>query len=230
VIRITRSQPAPESLAEQKGLASGKYNCGDVVDRLKADFKNKCYLCKESSISAIEVDHLQPHGENCDLKFDWNNLFFSCQHCNGTKWTTWPVLDCTDHSLPVLSLLRYIFRVSGDLRAEVVVEATSGDAATVNTAHVLSQIFDGRTPTRAVEAVNILEKVQVQCRSFFRIVTYLAAGKGSDDERSEWCDRISRELAPERSFVAVRAWEVIRHEELASRFRQELERLGYVFE
>lgn len=34
-----------------------------------------------------QVEHLKPHfnGKYMERKFDWNNLFWSCGHCNGVK-------------------------------------------------------------------------------------------------------------------------------------------------
>jgi hypothetical protein len=231
VIRVTRSQPAPASLAEQKLLKAGRYNSEDVVERLQADFRNKCYLCEESKISVIQIDHLQPPGENRDLRFDWNNLFYSCGHCNGTKSDTfWPMLDCTDPAVPVLSLLRYAFEVEDkELRARVDVTATGNNDAAGRTAALLQQIHGGQSSTRGLEAANIVDKIQRQCRSFFRVVRDLAATKGSAEDRTRWRKRIARELAPETSFTAIRAWYVLSRLP-AEEFRPELERLGYAFE
>jgi len=197
------------------------------MERLRADFYNKCYLCGEAKISSIEVDHLQPHGDDRDLKFDWNNLFYSCRHCNGTKGITWPVLDCTDPAVPVLSRLRYRYRAL-KLRAVVEVEATTEDVATRNTADLLNRIYNGRSNNRRLEAENILEKMQGQCRRFFATVGDYAAGKGTQEERSVWRDRISRDLSPTSSFSALRAWAVIRHGKLVEEFQNELVRLGFL--
>jgi hypothetical protein len=224
VIRVTRSQPAPASLAKQKS-----WRTEEVVARLRADFRNKCYLCEEPKISKVEVDHLHPPGDDRDLEFHWNNLFYCCGHCNGTKSDTfWPVLDCTDHAVPVLSLLRYSYEVREDLRAAVVVESSSEDLPARTTAALLTKIFDGRSPTRGVESANIVEKMLEQSRNFFRVVRDLATGNGSEKERARWHKRISRELAPETGFTAIRAWQVIERG-LADEFRTELERLGYAF-
>jgi hypothetical protein len=228
VIRVTRSQPAPESLAEQKRLASGKYNCNDVVQRLKIDFCNKCYLCEESRISKFEIDHLHPHGGDKELKFDWNNLFYCCGHCNGTKSTIWPILDCSDQSVSVLSRLRYRYQQVEVLIASVMVESVDSDEATVNTATVMTRIFNGESSNRRVEAANILEKIAEQCSGFFRVVRDLAAGKGSIQDRTRWRNRISRGLSPDTSFTAIRAWQVV-DRGLAEEFRTELERLGFSF-
>ena len=60
-------------------------------------FHGKCYICEnKEGISSFQIEHLKPHRENADLKYDWNNLFWSCAHCNNiinAKYDT--ILDCS---------------------------------------------------------------------------------------------------------------------------------------
>lgn len=87
MVKIERSFPAPESLAIESQKASGSYAKKDVVDRLKEDFHNKCYICEIDNLQDPEVEHLLPqkNGRYPERKFDWNNLFWSCGHCNKVK-------------------------------------------------------------------------------------------------------------------------------------------------
>ena len=45
MVKVERSFPAPESLAKEAKKAAGKYDSQDVIERLKKDFHNKCYIC-----------------------------------------------------------------------------------------------------------------------------------------------------------------------------------------
>lgn len=67
--------------------ANGRYDKQDVIERLKHDFHNKCYICEIKDLQDPNVEHLLPHknGKYLDRKFDWNNLYWSCGHCNGVK-------------------------------------------------------------------------------------------------------------------------------------------------
>jgi len=58
----------------------------DVVDQLVKDSHNKCYIC-ENIPSSRGVEHRLPYfgGKDIDRKFDWNNLFLACTHCNTMK-------------------------------------------------------------------------------------------------------------------------------------------------
>lgn len=87
MVKIKRSFPAPESLAVEAKKVSGSYKEEDVVKRLERDFHNKCYICELSNLQDPQVEHLLPHknGKYPERKFDWENLFWSCGHCNEVK-------------------------------------------------------------------------------------------------------------------------------------------------
>lgn len=165
MFNVVRSQPAPASLATEKLKVSGKYNQSDVLERLQQDFCNKCYLCEETAISKVEVDHFLPHlnGTHLDRKFDWNNLFFCCGHCNGTKGGDQDILlDCTSANDDVYNSLRYDF-VSFPKEC-INISAATANIKSDNTAKLLNQIYSGKDPTnftnRVMEAGNIREKIR----------------------------------------------------------------------
>ncbi len=47
----------------------------------------KSYICEIKGLQDPVVEHLLPHknGKYPERKFDWNNLFWCCGHCNGVK-------------------------------------------------------------------------------------------------------------------------------------------------
>lgn len=87
MVKVVRSFPAPESLAEEAKKVNGKCDKPDVIERLKKDFHNKCYICEMKELQDPNVEHLLPHkkGKFLNRKFDWENLFWSCGHCNSVK-------------------------------------------------------------------------------------------------------------------------------------------------
>ena len=87
MIKVERSQPAPASLAKEAKKKNGECNKPDVTKQLKKDFHNKCYICGMDSLQDAVVEHRLPHknGAYPERKFDWNNLFWSCMHCNSVK-------------------------------------------------------------------------------------------------------------------------------------------------
>lgn len=46
MVKIVRSFPVPESLVEEAKKVNGRYDKSDVIERLKKDFHNKCYICE----------------------------------------------------------------------------------------------------------------------------------------------------------------------------------------
>lgn len=87
MVKVERSFPAPASLAEEAQKDSGRYDGPDVVKQLRESFWDKCYICEMASLQDPVIEHLLPHknGKYKDRKFDWNNLFLSCGHCNSVK-------------------------------------------------------------------------------------------------------------------------------------------------
>lgn len=87
MVKITRTFPAPKSLAKEAQKSTGSYSEPDVIRQLKLDFYDKCYICELKNLQDPQVEHLLPHknGAYTKRKFDWENLFWSCGHCNGVK-------------------------------------------------------------------------------------------------------------------------------------------------
>ena len=97
MIKIERTPTPPASLAIEKNKNSGSYRNPDVIALLRRDFHDKCYICELNELQSVEVEHLKPHHGDKELKFDWNNLFYSCAHCNSVKNTPQydnAILDC----------------------------------------------------------------------------------------------------------------------------------------
>lgn len=87
MIKIDRSPVPPPSLAIEAKKPKGVYNRPDVIQLLKEDSNDKCYICELGGLSDPEVEHLRPHhGRKIPERvFDWNNLFYVCPHCNNLK-------------------------------------------------------------------------------------------------------------------------------------------------
>lgn len=51
MVKIERTFPAPASLEIESKKTSGSYSKPDVVERLKKDFHNKCYVDKTGLLS-----------------------------------------------------------------------------------------------------------------------------------------------------------------------------------
>jgi len=166
MVPIKRSQPAPECLDAEADKRSGDYNCGDVLERLVEDGFGKCYICETANLTAIQIEHIQPHQQDKMLKFDWNNLLLSCGHCNNTKSNRYyPILDCTNAADEVDKAISY--RVRSFPKSEVVVEANRVGEKVANTVNLLVDVYTGTTKIKRLEAHN-LRKLLVRELADFR--------------------------------------------------------------
>lgn len=87
MVKIERTPTPPASLAIEAQKKAGSYTCPDVIELLHHDFHGKCYICENKPLTGMQVEHLLPHqGRSIPERiFDWNNLFYSCSHCNSLK-------------------------------------------------------------------------------------------------------------------------------------------------
>ncbi len=209
MIYFEKSQPAPECLAKEKLKASGSYKCGDVVPRLKTDFKNKCYICEEKEISSINVEHFIPHQGNTDLKFDWNNLFFACGHCNNTKLAGVDnILDCTKTN-EVETKIKYEFFNSAFPKEQVIITSLyPSSTKNLNTVELLRLVYCGRTAIKIDESANIRNKVSKEIRKFSDLIRLYFSNDGLFDEaeKEKLKLKIREKLSNSSSFTAFKRW------------------------
>ena len=80
MIRLSKSRlPSNIKIASEQD-----YRKGEVFRTLVDDCHGKCYICEDKP-TTINVEHIIPHRSDPALKFDWNNLFIACGHCNNIK-------------------------------------------------------------------------------------------------------------------------------------------------
>lgn len=143
MVKVERTFPAPKSLAVEAEKANGSYSEPDVIEQLRKDFHNKCYICELKDLRDPQVEHRLPHmnGKYPDRKYDWNNLFRSCSHCNNVKNKRiydQGIIDCCVQDPE--ELLR--FRLKED---DVEVEAIDlKDESDVCTAQLIREVFNLR--------------------------------------------------------------------------------------
>lgn len=145
MIKVKRTNTPPASLSIEKAKRSGRYCLSDVVDLLEGDFKEKCYLCEIKPVYDINIEHLVPHKGNKDLMFDWNNLFYSCPHCNSVKNNSkydGKILDCCQNDPE--KVLYHIFENGHVLVKPVDDECT--DEVVLLTADLITKCFESDNP------------------------------------------------------------------------------------
>lgn len=201
MLYFEKSQPAPDCLAQEKFKANGDYKCGNVLARLKADFKNKCYLCESKAPSTINVEHFKSHQGGKDLKFDWNNLFLSCGHCNNTKLAKFDnILNCTDLSDAVEEKLNYLFNPFPFEQVKITVNAN--DDKTLETQMLLLAIFNGTTTLKEIESDNIRDNLLKEIKDFQEYLINYFNDTNDKDETNRCLIKIKQHLNSASAFTS----------------------------
>ena len=194
MVYFEKSQPAPTCLAIEKAKANGSYNCEDVRVRLQFDFKNKCYICEQSHITNIQTEHFEAHQGNIDKKFDWNNLFFACGHCNNTKLAKYDnILNCTVKTDNVEENLYY--RPIQLPRSRVEIIALEDDIKTQNTRDLLLDIYNGTTPAKIQESENIKLHLSQEIALFYKALLKFEKYKTDLKVQKKYLSKIKNILA-----------------------------------
>lgn len=216
MVYFEKSQPAPACLEVEKAKTNGDYKCGEVLERLYNDFKNKCYLCEQKAPTTINVEHFTAHQGDLNLKFDWNNLFWSCGHCNNTKLALYSdLLNCTVAADAVETALKYEIKPFPKEKAQIT--AQNADPRTGRTRDLLLAIFNGTTPLKTIESSNLREHLLREIKDFQTelIAYYESIGEA---ERQEHRQKIARHLDRSSAFTAFKRWVIRNNEGLYSDF------------
>lgn len=197
---VDRSFPEPQSLKTEKLKVSGKYNSEDVLERLVEDFFNKCYLCEEKEISGINVEHLKPHKGDIDKKFQWENLFLVCPHCNNTKLGNEDeILDCTNPSHKIYDWIEYKFTSFPKTKVEL--KIINNIDIVNNTVTLLDKIYNGSTVNKKFEADNIKKKIMREIQSFENLIFEYVY-----NSKKELVEEIKEKLSRKSAFSAFKRW------------------------
>ncbi len=170
MVKVERSFPAPKSLELEKIKVNGSYTGKDVVEQLIKDFNNKCYICNLGKLTDIQIEHLKPHknGSLKDLKFDWENLFLSCPHCNSIKNNPkydCKVLDCCKEDPE--KAINFIFE---DSKIEAISKDLNNKIA-ITTALLITEVFNLKNTGIRENGTDIrVKKLNDEMNTLFRFL------------------------------------------------------------
>ncbi|HFL6936691.1 TPA: HNH endonuclease [Serratia marcescens] len=155
MFNVIRNVPAPVCLSHNI------YNDPTVTEALKNIFHGKCYLCEQARLSDPEIEHFIPHEGDPDLKYNWNNLFYSCSRCNSIKSNTHlNLLDCSNDEIDVSM---EIIHLAPSLSSEDVTIRNYRqiiDTKTRNTMALLGECFNSKnTGLRGITRENLMENL-----------------------------------------------------------------------
>ncbi len=205
IIRETteKSEKAVESLKKEKAKKNGSCNTPEVNAALQEMFHGKCYICENKQITSYQIEHLVPHRENKDLKFDWNNLFLACAHCNNAKLAKYdPIIDCTQEDVEKL----IAFRKKGYFGTEekLVFEMLDFRIEVKNTANLLGEVYYGSTPQKKMEAKILRRLLRKELSKFKEYVREYQ--EAEDEEKEDLKYQLKRQLEDDSPFAAFKRW------------------------
>ena len=216
-----KSWPAPACLEIEKKKVNGDYKCGDVLPRLMKDFKNKCYICEQKEPTSINVEHFIPHKGDTELKFNWDNLFWSCSHCNNIKSDKYTnILKCTDINDDVEHKLKYIFKPFPFEKVKI--ESLDQDDKTSNTRDLLLKVYNGHTPLKQIESSNIRNKLLQEIKSFQENLIEYFKDTIDEDDKKYLLIKIKQHLSSGSNFTSFKRWIIRENKTLYNEFQQYL--------
>jgi uncharacterized protein (TIGR02646 family) len=142
-------------------LSHKKYNTKEVVEILNPMFHGKCYLCERDELSDPEIEHFDPHEDDNQKKYDWNNLYYSCSRCNNIKsHTNKNLLDCCDSTIDVFRMIKCILPSIPDEPISVIAIQDVTNPKTINTVKLLDRCYnEDNTALRGITRVVLIEKI-----------------------------------------------------------------------
>ncbi len=219
MIKLHRSTPSPSCLEVEKQKANGDYKCGEVIERLAEDFKNKCYLCEIEAPTSTNVEHLVSHKGDKELKFDWNNLFLSCAHCNSVKGGTFDnILNCTKPDHDVENWIGYHL-VDLPIKS-VKITALEDTEIIQNTVRLLHKIYNGSTKQKTYESKNLKKTLEKELRDFEYSLLEYRSEKILEADKKEHLNNIKWHLSCASAFTAFKRWIVKDNQSYREEFLQ----------
>lgn len=204
-----KAQKAIESLQKAK-LRDSTYNTPEVNAALREMFHGKCYICENKKITSYQIEHLVSWRGNKDLKYDWNNLFLACAHCNNTKLAGYePIIDCTKEDVEALIAFRKKGYFGTD--EELIFETLDSKARTINTANLLHEVFYGSTPQKRMEAKILRKTLRKELSDFKEFVREYQ--EAEDDEKEDLRCLLQLQLSDRSPFAAFKRWLIRDHQE-----------------
>jgi len=213
MVFFEKSQPGPQITTE--------YNTQDVVEKLKEDFHNKCYICEEKEPTNINVEHFVAHQGNTTLRLDWNNLFLSCAHCNNIKSNNYQnLLNCTKSTDNVDTAIKYCCNPFPKEKAEFSICIASSKAN--ETKELLEKTFNGdHTPQKTLESANLRSQLVKEIRKFQGCL--FDWDECHSDDKEYYLRKIKLHLSNQSAFTAFKRWIIRDNDALYQEFGAYLE-------
>ena len=215
MIKIERKETAKTQLAvadlEKARQAGTTYNTDCVNQALREVFHGKCYICENKQSTSYQIEHLIPHRRNSNLKYDWNNLFLVCAHCNNVKLAKYdPILDCTKERVEKLIAFRKSGYFGTDEKLEFIPQEEETEAVK-NTVALLKDVYYGTTPQKKMESTVLRRTLRHDLSKFKEYVREYQEAE-DEEEKEDMGNLLEQELRDSSAFAAFKRWLIWDHE------------------
>lgn len=201
MIKITKS-PEPAQLSVERNRNNGSYRHPEIVNVIKKDFYNRCYLC-EANPQSINIEHLVPHCDDHELKFKWDNLFWSCGHCNNIKLAKYDnILDCTTQA-DIEDILIYQFDPFPTENVHITIAPPHEEELQVKqTQELLQNIFNGTTTLKSIESNGLRKLITTELIHLQGLLRDLDNENKSEEEIADIKLKLTSALSPKSLFAS----------------------------
>ena len=176
------------------------YRKGVVYETLKRDCHEKCYICEDGTLTSIQVEHMDT---NRELRHEWENLMFSCGHCNGIKNAYYvPIINCCREDPEDI----FVFQTEAFPWSEPSIkrkDPTSSNIAYENTEKLLNHVYNG-TPSaiRNDECESLRDRLFDELRALQNDMVAYREKHTTEERREELLSRIKWRISRQSPFSA----------------------------
>lgn len=202
----------------------GNYGTSEFLEIIKNDFFNKCYICEESEIENINIEHFIPHKGNDMLKNNWDNLFLACPHCNNIKSDRYndsidnQILNCTESAHNILENIDFeILPFPNEMPK---ISARNKTNITENTVKLLNEVYIGTTPQKQIEATNLRKSIEQEIWKFTELLFKYFDKEVGGTEKIFIKERIVNKISKKSRFSAFKVFIIKRNTSIFNEFRE----------
>ena len=173
------------------------YREGIVFKMLVEDCNEKCYICEDSVHTSPNVEHRIARTNDPSLKFDWNNLFLACSHCNGIKGSNYSEIIDPSKVDPE-EFIELSVSTDDEIRLFVVAEKIKGDDDVDTTIKLLHDVYNGaKTDIKKFTCFNLKQKLNKDLTKFRQLIEGFQENPNNDSKEA-----IKSELSDKSLFSA----------------------------
>jgi len=209
MIRVVKNEEVPASLLVEN---CSHYDGQDVQEALIIDHHQKCYICEQRVNKDFQIEHHQPKALFPALKYEWTNLFLSCQYCNGRKPNRLSLLNPLSQNIEEL-ISRHL-----DLGNKFIqVETLRPGLQEEDTVFLLRKLFNGENNIRDTKGGLLYKDLEREYVFFLGLLHDYKSSKTVENRQ-----KVIDSLLITKEFLAFKYWALKGYDDLYEDFKDYL--------